>query len=363
MADGHLWTRDDDPGALALYGYAHDALVAMVEPMEATRTLWTPEALDLAALGSSGSMEGGEPKVTWHVTVSPSGARDASPHYWFDAMHRVLRSKEAEPHYLWDPVTDRLGQYFPLNRSARALANDGARRTNGAGVCNIQVEVVAYADDFTRYWNPGPNYAAMLRDMRSWGVPDVWPGGNPFGQPARSWSTYSKGGHFGHVHVPGNDHVDPQVRDGQLLLGDALMALTNDDVSKVWGADVVPTMWTTTDDATNPTWAVKTFLGYLGQWTVQARDAAKSALAALAPIGVDAKAARAAADEAAATAKGCEATLAGMLTQMQALAVAVQGLASRDTVDASAIEAAVRAGLQDMIDSATTVLQTKAPGS
>ena len=173
--------------------------------------LWTKEAEDLTAAGSSGVMEGGAPKVTWHVTVSPSGGS------YFDAMHRVLTSKKAEPHYLYDPLTDRLGQYFPLNRSARALANDGARRTNGSGVCNIQIEVVAQADDFTRYWKPGPNFRALMRDIRSWGVPDVWPAGNPCGTHVRSWSTYSKAGHFGHLDVPGNDHVDPQVKNGSLL--------------------------------------------------------------------------------------------------------------------------------------------------
>jgi hypothetical protein len=195
--------------------------------------LWIPEAEDLAALGTSGIMEGGQPKVTWHVTVCPSGVKADGKH-WFDLMHRVLRSKEAEPHILWDPVTDRLGQYFALNRSARALANDGTRRTNGSGLVNIQIEVVAYADDFTRYWKPGPNYRALLRAIRSWGVPDFWPGGMPCDQPSRSWTNYIKAGHFGHVHVPGNDHVDPQVRDGNLLLlKDDDMPLTIEDAKTV----------------------------------------------------------------------------------------------------------------------------------
>lgn len=172
---------------------------------------WIAEAENLKTGSHPGTMEGGKPKVTWHVTVCPSGGG------YFDAMHRVLVSKESEPHILYDPLTDRLGQYFPLDTSARALSNDGDRRTNGSGSVNIQIEVVAMPDDFTRYWKPGPNYRALLRAIRSWGVPDAWPGGNPYGRPARTWATYVKAGHFGHVHVPGNDHYDPQVKDGALL--------------------------------------------------------------------------------------------------------------------------------------------------
>lgn len=184
------------------------------------RALWTPEAEDLAAVGTSGVMEGGNPKVTTHVTVSPSGFSTSGSAY-FDVMHRVLRSKESEPHYLYDPLTDRLGQYFPLNRSARALSNDGAKRTNGAGICNIQIEFVAMPDGFTRYWKPGPNYRAMLRDIRSWGVPDVWPAGRlsktSGDAVSRSWTNYNKAGWFGHCNVPGNDHWDPGPIDQQAL--------------------------------------------------------------------------------------------------------------------------------------------------
>lgn len=227
--------------------------------------LWIPEAEDLVAVGTSGVMEGGNPKVTWHVTVCPSG-RTASGAWYFDVMNRVLRDKRAEPHVLWDPVTDRLGQYFALNRSARALANDGTKRTNGSGEVNIQIEVVAMADDFTRYWKPGPNYRALLRAIRSWGVPDIWPGGMPFGQPSRSWINYNKAGHFGHVHVPGNDHVDPQVRDGDLLLlKDDDMPVTADD------AKLILTGWAGLKNpfATNPDTAPRVAASFVLEETAE----------------------------------------------------------------------------------------------
>jgi hypothetical protein len=174
--------------------------------------VWIKEAEDLKAVGTSGVMEGGAPKVTWHVTVSPSG-RSKSGIQYFDVMHRVLTSKRSEPHILYDPVTDRLGQYFPLNRSARALGNDGPRRTNGAGVVNIQIEVVAdTAPVFTKYWKPGPNFRALMRAIRSWDIPDVWPSGRlatSYGDRVnRSWTSYRKAGHFAHCNVPGNDHWD-----------------------------------------------------------------------------------------------------------------------------------------------------------
>lgn len=172
---------------------------------------WIKEAEDLRPAGSPGVMTRNHRgvKVTWHVTVSPSGGT------WFDAMHRVLTSKKSEPHILWDPLTDRLGQYFPLDAGARALANDGARPTNRDGAINIQIEVVGNPDGFTRYWRPGPNYRALMRAIRSWGIPDAWPAGPlaPSGradqQVSRSWSHYVKSGHFGHCNVPGNNHWDP----------------------------------------------------------------------------------------------------------------------------------------------------------
>jgi hypothetical protein len=196
---------------------------------------WIKEAEDLRPNGSAGVMSRnhGGVKVTWHVTVSPSGGT------WFDAMHRVLTNKKSEPHLLWDPLTDRLGQYFPLDTGGRALGNDGDRPTNRDGTINIQIEVVGMPDGFTRYWKPGPNYRAMMRAIRSWGIPDVWPAGpvSPSGradqQVPRSWSAYVKSGHFGHCHVPGNSHWDPGPIDTRAIFTAAPTTITpatpNDD--------------------------------------------------------------------------------------------------------------------------------------
>jgi hypothetical protein len=149
-------------------------------------------------------------RVVWHTTES--GAGDAA----FDSVGKYLRTIGAEPHFLYDPVTDRLGQYGPLNESARALKNDGASRTNRTGKVCIQIEVLARAaTPFTGYWKPGKNFLALMAAIRSWGVPDVFPMGalaSKYGDSAavRTRSVWlAKGGHYGHCNVPGNDHWDP----------------------------------------------------------------------------------------------------------------------------------------------------------
>ncbi|MFB6837227.1 peptidoglycan-binding protein [Streptomyces sp. NPDC056361] len=101
------------------------------------------------------------PRAVWHTTES--GAGDAA----FESVGAYLMSIDAEPHLLYDPTTDRLGQFGPLDRSARALRNDGSTRTNRTGRVCVQVEVLARANrPFTDYWKPGPRFAALLAAAR-----------------------------------------------------------------------------------------------------------------------------------------------------------------------------------------------------
>jgi hypothetical protein len=148
--------------------------------------------------------------VVWHTTESGAGNTA------FDAVGKYLRTIGAEPHFLYDPTTDRLAQYGPMNQSARALKNDGATRTNRTGRVCIQIEVLARAGTpFTGYWKPGPNFRALMAAIRSWGVPDVFPMGSlaaRYGDPAAKRTRdvwLNKAGHYGHCNVPGNDHWDP----------------------------------------------------------------------------------------------------------------------------------------------------------
>lgn len=206
---------------------------------------WTPEAETLKAVGTSGTMTGiGGAKCIVHVTVSPSGGN------MFDAMHRVLTSKQAEPHYLYDPVTDRLGQYFPLDRSSRSLRTGaGPVSCNKNGTRVIQIEVVAdVVPVFTSYWNPGPNFRAMMRDIEANGVPATFPLrlATSYADSANvrltDYDAYRNiAGFIGHCNVPGQNvsgespklgHFDPGAINPAAFLaagdvGGFLMALSD----------------------------------------------------------------------------------------------------------------------------------------
>lgn len=169
---------------------------------------WITGAERLTPSAPGGAMSegpGGPPRVIWHTT---EGAN-------FDVMRRVLTDKGAEPHVLYDPASDRLGQFLPLNVSGRAVKNAGSVRNNRVGLVCIQVEVCGYAaHPFTDTWRPGPNFAALMAAIRAWGIPDVWPAGPPppypRGSDPRSMSAWlTRGGHYSHSQIPGNDHGDP----------------------------------------------------------------------------------------------------------------------------------------------------------
>ncbi|MFF5778184.1 hypothetical protein ACFY7Y_14685 [Streptomyces virginiae] len=182
--------------------------------------IWIPEAERLGSGSIGGAMDtpNAPPRVVWHTTES--GAGDAA----FTNVGAYLSSAASEPHILYDPTTDRLGQYGPLNQSARALRNAGTVRTNRTGRVCIQIEVLAKASTpFTGYWKPGKNFRALLRAIRSWGVPDEWPAGrlaqsysDDSPRPLTVWQT--RGGHYGHSNIPGNDHWDPGAIDTAALL-------------------------------------------------------------------------------------------------------------------------------------------------
>ncbi|ARZ67063.1 peptidoglycan-binding protein LysM [Streptomyces albireticuli] len=205
---------------------------------------WIPGAERLGDGDIGGGMDTPEepPRIVWHTTEG--GAGDAE----FDSTADYLIEIGAEPHVLYDPTTDRIGQFGPLDESARALRNDGDDRTNRTGRVCIQVEVLARASEpFTDYWRPGPNFAALLDAARSWGVPDAWPAGDlaadGAGYTSRDSDTWhSEGGHYGHANVPGNDHWDPGAVDRSAILaagpGDAPAAADDEPGASSGAAEV-----------------------------------------------------------------------------------------------------------------------------
>ena len=188
---------------------------------------WIAEAEQLTPSGAPGTMSGvGPPRAICHVTVSRPGS--------FDAMHRVLTDKMAEPHVLYDWATDRLGQYFALDRSARALRR-GTRDVscNKVGAACIQIEFCSMPDGFTRYWTPGPNFRALMRAIASWGITPqfVARANTSAGDNVRqTWETYlATGGWWGHCHVPENDHWDPGPIDQRAFFAAAGITTQEDD--------------------------------------------------------------------------------------------------------------------------------------
>lgn len=185
--------------------------------------IWIPEAERLGdgVIAGAGAMDTptAPPRVVWHTTEGSAGSSAA-----FHSTADYLMSENYEPHILYDPITDQLGQFGPLNQSAKALMNAGGVRTNRTGRVCIQIEVMAKAGSpFTDYWKPGPNFAALLRAIRSWGVPDDWPAGRlaqsyseDSPRPLTTWQT--RGGHYGHSNIPGNDHWDPGAINTAALL-------------------------------------------------------------------------------------------------------------------------------------------------
>jgi hypothetical protein len=177
-----------------------------------TGTLWIPgfERLTPSKGGGAITSKAG-PHVIWHTVEAPAGTEKM-----FQRMIDFLTEKSAEPHVLIDPLTDRAGQFLPLNLSGRALQNDDGRQTNRTGRVCIQIEVMGYAaDPFTNddTWKPGPNWRALMAAIRSHGVPDIFPMGRPPKYPGGSVRDadiyYDEAGHYCHANVPGNDHGDP----------------------------------------------------------------------------------------------------------------------------------------------------------
>jgi hypothetical protein len=178
------------------------------------------------------------PRAVWHTTESPAGGG------YFASIAAFLIRVASEPQVIYDPVTDRLGQFGPLTQSGRALANGGSYRTNRTGKVCIQVEVLGYAKSpWTNDFNPAakPNYRRLTAAMRAHGIPDSWPVGKPPAnaaaatkRPKTTWE--SKGGHYAHGQVPYQTHWDPGGIDTSIVPGTAVVTEPGGDSG---GAPVV----------------------------------------------------------------------------------------------------------------------------
>lgn len=226
---------DDEGMAIRAEGYnqaysdhmqeAHGKTVDMPRGLSGPSYISGAVRFGSQSIGGAMDTPGNPPRSTWHTTESPAGAS------YFTSIAAYLIRVASEPQVIYDPVSDKLGQFGPLTQSARALKNDGSRRTNREGKVNIQVEVLGKASSpWTKGFDPAekPNYRKLIAAMRAHGVPDVWPAGKPKATAAevakttRSRTTWqNKGGHFAHGQVPGNDHWDPGAIDTSIVPGKA----------------------------------------------------------------------------------------------------------------------------------------------
>lgn len=175
--------------------------------------LWMPGA-ERRPVGNTGAMNGGPPRATWHATSNDNDWTYAAESAYFGSGGAGVA-----PHLVWDPFTGQICQYFPANSRALALKNATGEQTNRTGSVNIQIEVVFTNNETVagrRYANiadtPCKNLGQIMAWLRSFGIPDVWPGGAPkaWARQTVSLDTWrTRGGHYGHCHVPGNDHIDP----------------------------------------------------------------------------------------------------------------------------------------------------------
>lgn len=165
-------------------------------------------------LGNHGAMEGGPSRATWHTTSNASDHSFTNEFGWFTGGGASMA-----PHLLWDPFTGQIAQFFPADSRSLSLENDGMVRTNRTGKYNIQIEVVFTSGEsvggkvyHTVAETPRKGLGEIVAWLRSLGIPDAWPGGEPTSLTRDSVSLTTwldSGGHYGHNQVPGNHHVDP----------------------------------------------------------------------------------------------------------------------------------------------------------
>ncbi|PSK93026.1 hypothetical protein CLV30_13153 [Haloactinopolyspora alba] len=177
------------------------------------RAIYYPKADRTAQWFGQGNATITPNKGLWHTTETGSW-----PGYSGGA---------SAPQLTYDPRKREWRQHFPLNRSARALRNDGRRQTNREDV--VQIEIVCSSDESFAQQYGYPHVTELsdgaIEDLaeyvawmhREWDVPitaaENWlPYPASYGDTSArmSWSQFAAfQGWLGHLHAPGNTHGDP----------------------------------------------------------------------------------------------------------------------------------------------------------
>jgi hypothetical protein len=169
--------------------------------------VWTPFE------GSPGGYAGGHPFKIVHHTTEGSSA---------DGAFAAYRNTKNIPHFTVDDMT--VYQHVDTAEAASALKHPpDTTETNRSSA--VQIELVGFAGR--------PKSAAALRNMARlcrWieaehSVPLVWPNGPPSpavngqdpGDHNRNQQNWDHmGGHYGHSHVPSNEHWDPAYTEAEV---------------------------------------------------------------------------------------------------------------------------------------------------
>jgi lysophospholipase L1-like esterase len=161
---------------------------------------WNPAATKVEMEDAGSFVSGAGRKIVHHTTEGSSigGAEGA------------YRANHSSPHFTLDHDTGALHQHIPVTRAARSLKHtSGTPETNRAYA--IQIEHVGFAAQ-TGSWSAAAydRIATLCRWIEAnAGVPRS--SSVSYSNPSRMSGDafFGYAGHCGHVHVPGNDHVDP----------------------------------------------------------------------------------------------------------------------------------------------------------
>jgi len=172
--------------------------------------------------GGVGNYSGGPFKVVHHTTEgsTASGAMSA------------YKANKSDPHFTVDSIT--IYQHIDTGVAARSLKNPpGGVETNRDSA--VQIEVVGFAGK-PKNRKTLKNVAKLCRWIEAThGVPKIWPNGfpktgstDPGGHNRNATNWDKKGGHYGHSHVPENDHWDPGYTKAEveIIMGGSLESVS-----------------------------------------------------------------------------------------------------------------------------------------
>ena len=181
--------------------------------------LWIPGGQHLD-IGDHAPTDGGPAKAIPHITWdrNATAAKPAALVPYEDLRSYFSGSgRGLAPHVLWDPFTGRICQFYPANSRSKSLVDlAGGTRTNRAGSVVIQIEALYFPNckvDGKVYPRlvdtPCKGWTELHAWVKSWGVPDAWPNGQPEDctRDEHTWET--KAGWYPHAAVPENTHQDP----------------------------------------------------------------------------------------------------------------------------------------------------------